>query len=77
MRIVDGFTLEPEPQYLDMDEPGWMPQIRVRRGESFDEIYHQGMTNMFATEEAALEFTRTWINGVTHVSYTGELHLER
>lgn len=77
MREVDGFTLEPAPEYLDLAEPGWMPQIRVRKGETFDEIYHQGMTSMFATEEAAIEFTNEWINEVKHVSYTGELYLER
>jgi|GEM_PF-4683953 len=77
MRDVDGFTLEPAPEYLDLEVPGWMPQIRVRRGANFDELYHQGVEQLFQTEAAALEFTRAWINDVSHVSYTGELHLER
>ena len=77
MREVNGFTLEPAPEYLNLDQPGWMPQIRVRRGANFDELYHQGVETLFETEAAAMEFTTTWINAITHVGYTGELRLER
>lgn len=75
MRNVDGFNLEPAPEYLDLDKPGWMPQIRVRRGDNFDELYHQGIEKLFDTEAAAVEFTKAWIADIKHVSYTGELHL--
>ncbi|CAN7324882.1 hypothetical protein LJR168_001774 [Pseudoxanthomonas sp. LjRoot168] len=74
MREVDGFTLEPTAEFMDLQEPGWLPQIRVvRQGTDFDETAHQSV-ELSPTREEAIERATTWMNRITEVSYHGELH---